>query len=148
MVLRIANPYGEGQNPFGSLGSVNVFLGKILRNDPIVIWGDGTVARDYFHINDLVDAYMKVLENPAPSKVYNIGGGEAHQLNDILDVMRKVTGRQPRVQYTAARNFDVPVSYLDISLARKELDWIPSISLEDGIGRTWQWLQQTYGVIE
>jgi UDP-glucose 4-epimerase len=144
-VLRLANPYGERQRIDSVQGAVAVFLGETLLRQPITIWGDGSAARDYFHISDLVDAFMTVIESDSPSKIYNIAGGRAHSLNDILSVIRKVTGLQPVVQYTPGRRLDVPVNCLDIQLAKKELGWQPKISWEEGIARTWEWLKESKG---
>jgi UDP-glucose 4-epimerase len=142
-VLRLANPYGERQRIDGVQGAVAVFLGKTLLRQPITIWGDGSVARDYFYISDLVDAFITVIESDSPSKIYNIAGGEARSLNDILSVVRKVTGLRPVVRYTPARKLDVPVNCLDIHLAKKDLGWQPGISWEEGIARTWAWLKKS-----
>jgi len=139
-ILRLANPYGERQRINSVQGAVTVFLGKTLSRHPITIWGDGSVARDYFYISDLVSAFMAAIESDSPSKIYNISGGLPYSLNDILSVIRKVTGMQPEVRYTQGRRLDVPVNCLDIHLAKKELGWQPKISLEEGIARTWEWI--------
>lgn len=140
-ILRIANPYGERQNPHGGLGAVIVFLWKVLNGEPITIWGDGNVARDYFHISDLASAFVRVIEKTPPSKIYNIGGGRAYSLNEILAVIQAVTERDAIVNYTPARKLDVPVNYLDITRAKAELSWMPLVPLNVGIERTWDWLQ-------
>ena len=142
-ILRLANPYGERQRIDNVQGAVAVFLGKTLLRQPITIWGDGSVARDYFYISDLVDAFLTVIESDPPSRIYNIAGGQARSLNDIMSVIRKVTGLQPVVQYTPARRLDVPVNCLDIQLAKKELGWEPKVSWEEGIARTWEWLKKS-----
>ncbi|MHB8773177.1 MAG: NAD-dependent epimerase/dehydratase family protein [Syntrophales bacterium] len=141
-ILRLANPYGERQRTDAVQGAVAVFLGKTLSGQPITIWGDGSVARDYFYIGDLVDAFVKVVESDAPANIYNIGSGRARSMNDILSVIRDVTGRQPMVQYTPGRKLDVPVNCLDIQLAKKDLGWQPAVSWEEGIARTWEWLKK------
>lgn len=140
-ILRIANPYGERQNPNGGLGAVTVFLWKVLHGEPITIWGNGEVARDYFHISDLVAAFVSVIENIPPSRIYNIGSGRAYSLNEILAVIQAVTGKTATVNYTPARKLDVPVNYLDITRAKVELSWKPTISLEQGLAKTLTWLQ-------
>ena len=142
-VLRLANPYGERQRIDSVQGAVTVFLGETLFRKPITIWGDGSAARDYFYISDLVDAFITVIESDPPSKIYNIAGGRARSLNDILSVIREVTGLQPVVRYTPGRRLDVPVNCLDIQLAKKELGWQPEISWEEGIARTWEWLKKS-----
>lgn len=141
VVLRVANPFGERQKATSGQGAIAAFLWKILQGEPIVVWGDGTVARDYFYISDLVSATMAVIERELPSKIYNIGSGIPCSLNELLSVMQTVTGLTPKIQYTPARKLDVPVNYLNISHAEKELGWSPKISLAQGIDRTWSWLE-------
>ena len=145
VILRIANPYGPRQNPSGGLGAVTVFLSKVLNAEPITIWGNGEVARDYFYVDDLISAFIKVIENSTPSKIYNIGGARAYSLNEILTVIQKVTGEKVVVNYSAPRSLDVPMNYLDVSLASNELGWEPKVFLEQGISLTFDWLNTIRG---
>uniref|UniRef100_A0A7C4RPI4 NAD-dependent epimerase/dehydratase family protein n=1 Tax=Desulfatirhabdium butyrativorans TaxID=340467 RepID=A0A7C4RPI4_9BACT len=140
-VLRLANPYGERQRITGVQGAIAVFLGKVLYDQPISIWGDGTVARDYFYIGDLVDAVCRVIEQDPPSLVYNIGSGTALSLNDMLEWIRRVTGKRPIVRYEPERTLDVPINCLDIGRAKRELGWMPKVGLQEGLERTWAWLE-------
>lgn len=140
-VLRFANPYGGRQDPMSGQGAVTAFLWQMLKGEPISIWGDGTVARDYFYISDLVSAVLAAIERDPPSKIYNIAGGVSHTLNELINIMQAITGRMPIIQYLPARKLDVPINVLDISRARKELLWQPQVPLEEGLARTWDWLQ-------
>ena len=144
-ILRIANPYGERQRIDNIQGSIAVFLGKALSNQVITIWGDGSVARDFVYIGDVVSSFIHVIENDANSPVYNIAFGQANTLKDILSITGQVTGRTLKVKFTASRKLDVPVNCLDISLAQKELDWKPQVSLEEGISRFCNWLRNGSG---
>lgn len=141
VVLRAANPFGERQNPSSGQGAVAAFLWKLLQEEPISIWGDGAVARDYFYISDLVSAILAAIERETSSKIYNIGSGVPRTLNELLSIMQMVTGRAPIIQYSSARKLDVPINFLDISRARKELLWQPQVSIEEGMTRTWAWLK-------
>jgi UDP-glucose 4-epimerase len=142
VVLRAANAYGERQNLLSDQGVIITFLQKILLNEPISIWGDGSVVRDYIYISDLVSAILTAIERQTPSRIYNIGSGIPHSLNDLLNIMRAVPGRKSIVQYSSARKLDVPINFLDISRAKRELLWQPQVSIEEGITRTWAWLQK------
>jgi UDP-glucose 4-epimerase len=112
-----------------------------LRGQAIPIWGDGSVARDYFHIEDLVSAFIKVIEPDTPSTVYNIASGSAHSLTEILTLIREITGKRPHVEFRRGRKLDVPMSCLDINRAKIELGWQPVIPLAEGMARTWEWLK-------
>lgn len=139
-ILRIANPFGERQRTYASQGAVAVFLGKVLRGDPVEIWGDGSVVRDYIHIADVVDALLIALDQTSEEHVFNIGAGCGHSLNELLAVIEKVTGRTATRSYLPGRAFDVPVSVLSIERARRELGWSPKVDFKQGLERFATWL--------
>lgn len=141
-VLRLANPYGERQRTNASQGAVAVFLGKVLRGEPVEIWGDGSVVRDYIHIADVVDALLAALERTASEHVFNIGAGRGHSLNEVLDAIENVTGRGADRRYSPGRVFDVPASVLSIDRAKQMLGWVPRLEFEQGISRFVEWLAQ------
>lgn len=141
-VFRFGNPYGEKQRYDGVQGAVAVFLGKTISGKEIDIWGDGSVSRDYIYIGDLVDAVASSIENDVHSKIYNIGSGISHSLNDIISLIRDITGTSPSVNYLPSRRLDVPMTCLDISRARRELAWVPKVSMREGIARLWKWMQR------
>jgi UDP-glucose 4-epimerase len=141
-VLRLANPFGEGQRTHASQGAVAVFLGKVLRGDPIEIWGDGSVVRDYIHVADVVQALLSSLEPSREEHVFNIGSGKGHSLNDVLDAIERITGRRAIREYQPARGFDVPVSILSIERARQVLGWTPIVSFDEGLERFVAWLEE------
>jgi UDP-glucose 4-epimerase len=136
-VLRCANPYGEGQDGSRPQGAVGVFLSRLKEGKPIHIWGDGLATRDYVYVKDVADAFVLATEMDTQSRVFNVGSGRGTSLNELLRVMIDVTGVAPEVTYDRARSLDVPVNVLDVSLARRELGWMPHTGLVDGIGRTW-----------
>jgi UDP-glucose 4-epimerase len=139
-VLRIANPYGERQRTHASQGAVAVFLGKVLRGEPVEIWGDGSVVRDYIYIADVVDALLIALERTSSEHVFNIGAGRGHSLNEVLDAIENVTGRAADRHYLPGRVFDVPASVLSIAQAEQFLGWSPQVSFEQGLERFAAWL--------
>ena len=134
--LRIANPYGGRQRIDTAQGAVAVFLHRALHREPVEIWGDGSVVRDYLHVADVANAISAALGYEGRHQVMNIGAGRGLSLNGLLDEIEALLGRKVDRRYLAGRGFDVPVSVLDISLARAELDWTPRISLKDGLRLT------------
>lgn len=139
-VLRLANPFGEGQRTHANQGAVAVFLGKVLRGEPIEIWGDGSVIRDYVYIADVVNALVLCIKKSTEEHIFNIGSGRGYSLNDVLDAIEKVTGRPSVRQYMLGRTFDVPVSVLNIERARKTLGWIPLVDFDCGLERFAAWV--------
>lgn len=141
-VLRLANPFGERQRTQASQGAVAVFLGKVLRGEPVEIWGDGGVVRDYIYIADVVSAMLSAMRVSSSERVINIGSGRGHSLNEVLAAIEQVTGRRANLRYLPARAFDVPVSVLSIERARQQLDWSPAVAFVDGVARFAAWLQK------
>ena len=140
-VLRIANPYGEMQRTHASQGAVAVFLGKALRGEPIEIWGDGSVVRDYVYIGDVIDAFVRAMEYDGPERVFNIGSGKGLSLNDVLDTIDSVLGKPCQRRYIAGRDFDVPASVLSIERAASQLGWRPRVEFSSGVRRSAEWLR-------
>lgn len=140
-IIRPSNPYGERQNPLGIQGAISVFLGKIARNEPIEIWGDGEIVRDYIYITDLVEGIYRAATLGTTSRVFNIGSGVGYSLKEIIEIIQKVTKRPIKVNYTAKRLLDIPQIYLDNTRAKRELSWAPSTILEEGIGKAWDFVK-------
>jgi UDP-glucose 4-epimerase len=139
-ILRLANPFGERQRVMASQGAVAVFLGKVLHGDPVEIWGDGSVIRDYIYISDVVDALVAAASCQSEERIFNIGSGRGHSLNELLDGIEEVTGRTVVRRYLPARVFDVPISVLSIDRAKQHLDWSPKVEFRDGLTRFSNWL--------
>jgi UDP-glucose 4-epimerase len=135
-ILRVANPFGEGQRVVSSQGAVAVFLYRALKNELIEVWGDGSVVRDYVYIGDVVDAFLKAMDHTGSPRTFNIGSGRGYSLNELLEIIESLIGHPvPRI-YKEARTLDVPVNVLDISSAGKFLNWQPRTSFRDGLMRT------------
>lgn len=139
-VLRVSNPYGAYQDPGGQQGAVAVFLRRTFAGEPISIWGDGEVVRDYLYVSDLVDA-LKLAGGETARKVFNVGSGRGTSLNELVCLISGVTGEKPRVEYQSGRVLDVPANVLDVTRAREDLGWTPKVEMEEGIARTWAWIQ-------
>ncbi len=144
VVLRLSNPYGPGQNPNAKQGAIGVFLGRIAQGEPINIWGDGEIVRDYLYIKDAIEALIQAAKYTTTSiepRIFNIGSGKGYSLNELIAVMRNTIDVPLKVDYLPARDLDVPVNILDVSLAEKKLGWHPTTDLADGITRSWNWIK-------
>lgn len=141
-VVRLANPYGEGQRALARQGAIAVFLGKALRGETIELWGNGETVRDFVHIDDATEAIRRLLAYTGKQTVFNIGSGEGHSIREILETIGRVTGRQLDLVQRPARSCDVASNVLCIERARQELGWEPTITLEDGIARFARHLEQ------
>jgi len=142
LIIRPANPYGPRQSVAGQQGAIAVFLGKALRGEPIEIWGDGSVVRDYIYIGDLVDMIAMAV-SAGVTGTFNAGSGSGHSLRAICDAIQRVCGAQLQITYREARKFDVRRIVLDISAAEKAFGWFPGTGLDEGMRRTWRNLIDT-----
>jgi UDP-glucose 4-epimerase len=140
-VLRPSVPFGPRQNPSGKQGAVAVFLFRASRSLPITIWGDGSISRDYFYIQDLVKALVSVAEFPLNrDRIFNIGGSQEITLNSLLEKVEATVGKKAQVEYQLERRFDAPRLVLDTTLAKRVLDWQIEVPLDRGLERTWNWM--------
>jgi UDP-glucose 4-epimerase len=141
VILRVTNPYGERQRVETAQGAVGVFLDRIIRGQPIEIWGDGSVSRDYIHVSDVAQAFASALTYEGSQVVFNVSTGKGTPLTELLKIIGAVTGLPVNAQFKPARPFDVPMSVLDNTLAQAQLGWKPVVSLSDGIARTAVWMK-------
>lgn len=139
--LRLSNPYGPGQDAEKGQGVCAAFLHRILHGEPIDIWGDGSVVRDFIYIDDAVDAFIAAMSHDAPFDVFNIGAGTGKSLRDILQEIEKQLALHAQVQYHPNRDCDVPAIILDIEKAQQHLHWQPKHPFEAGIRKTIEQLQ-------
>jgi UDP-glucose 4-epimerase len=139
-ILRVTNPFGERQRVETAQGAVGVFIHRALHVQPIDIWGDGGVIRDYIYIGDVAEAFARAVEYSGPKSVFNISSGQGTSLNELIDILEEVLGKSIDRRYLPGRPFDVPVSVLSNALAREELGWSPQVTLHAGIARTVKWM--------
>lgn len=131
--LRLANPYGPNQNIRKAQGALTTFCHHALNDQLIEIWGDGTVERDFIHIADVSRAMVAAGLARVSGTEINVGSGAGTSLNTLLAEIGAALGRPVRVEYRAARQFDVPRNHLDIARAAELLGWAPRLALREGI---------------
>ena len=145
-ILRVANPYGPGQNPKGKQGVVANLIGQGLSGEPFQIWGDGSVARDFVHVDDVALALSMVSRYDGPMRVFNVGSGQARQIAAIARDVEVTLGltSHPRLHHES-RGFDVPVNYLDIARIGEEVRWAPQTPWMSGLAQTADWIRNLDG---
>ena len=90
-VLRVSNIYGENQDCAKPLGAVAHFTSRIFEDKPIEVWGDGSVVRDYVHVDDVARALITAATYSGSHHIFNIGSGRGTSLNDLLKLLKKHT---------------------------------------------------------
>ncbi len=139
--LRASNPYGPRQGHRGVQGVIGAYLWNIARGNPIEIWGDGSVVRDFIHVRDLAELCATAASSPI-SGVFNAGYGEGTSILDVIALIDKSVDKPINPVFKVGRKFDVPRAVLDISCVRDAFGWSPKITLEEGIKQTWDWIQR------
>jgi UDP-glucose 4-epimerase len=140
--LALGNVYGPRQNPHGEAGVIAVFGSAMINGRPVTVYGDGTAARDYVYVDDVVDAFMRAAQAPLTTVgTYNIGTGRQTPVTEVHRLISAVLGDSSAPRYAAARTGELHAIALDATRAEHELGWKPSIDLADGIERTMRWLR-------
>jgi UDP-glucose 4-epimerase len=139
-ILRVANPFGPYQAPGRGQGFIGHALQAAVKGQPIEIWGDGSVVRDFIYVGDVADAVVRALADPGDVRLFNIGSGTGRSLLQVIADIGDVVGRTPAVQLRAARPADVPINILDIGRARECLGWEPVSDWKASLRTTRDWL--------
>jgi UDP-glucose 4-epimerase len=148
VALRYANVYGPRQNPHGEAGVVAIFGKRLLKGEPITIYGDGEQTRDLVYVEDVAAANLLAAERPLPalqsldSRAYNVGTGVETSVNRLADLIVKATGRPGDVRRAPARAGEILRSALAVAKADRELGWRPRVPLPDGLAKTMRWIAE------
>jgi UDP-glucose 4-epimerase len=144
IMLRISNLYGVGQIPARGQGVVATFAAALIANDAIHLWGDGSEIRDYLYIDDAVNAILAATRYRGLHKTFNIGSGQGISVLEVLSRLEKLVG-PARARVTHPRSPEaVAHNVLDCQLAREELDWRASTSIDVGLAHTVEWLKEEW----
>lgn len=135
-ILRCSNVYGEGQPPHRGQGVIAAFLHQALNDQPIAVFGDGSVVRDYLYAGDLAALVVQLLELGSLPQLANVGSGVGTSLRAVVELVEAVTGRVVQVDQRPRRAFDIGEIVLDVSRLRRLVPFDP-VPLEAGIRRTW-----------
>ena len=140
-VVRVANAYGAGQPLAPGQGVLGHWLRALRAGNPIQVFGSLRTARDYLHVRDVTDGPVAIHHRPRLPAVLNLGSGRATTLGELLEVLRTAVGSF-EMEQLPARGFDVGRTWLDIDLARRELDWAPQVELVHGVTEMWRWVRE------
>jgi len=135
LILRLANPYGSGQNKNKNIGAVTIFLSKILNEETITIFGGGNTVRDYIYIDDVISALISSATYLGVEEVFNIGTGKGTSLIELISLIEYKLKKKAIIEYVDSRSIDAEVNILSIDKAKRELGFYPKYSLEQGIDK-------------
>jgi UDP-glucose 4-epimerase len=143
-VLALANVYGPRQNPHGEAGVVAIFSNKLLAHEAPMIFGDGSQTRDFVFVDDVADGFVRAVEKGG-GLILNIGTGLETSVQQLYDLMAKLTDFRKSAQYQPARTGELQRSAVDASRAGMQLRWKPFTSLEEGLALTLEHFQARRG---
>jgi len=142
-VTRLANIYGGGDLNWSRI--VPDTAQALVRGQRPVIRSDGSPERDYLYVEDAVDAYLRISDSldreDLRGRAWNAGWGAPHSVREIVQRLTAVSGvaLEPDVQGAGVPAGEIDRQYLDSTAMREELDWTPSVDLDEGLRRSWAW---------
>ena len=140
VALRFGNVYGPRQDAGLEGGVVAIFLERMARGEDTVIFGDGRQSRDFVYVGDVVGALLAAVGRGGGP--YNVGTGEDTTIEQLHAACAAVAGSTAPARHEPARLGDVLRSALDASLIERELGWRAQVPLDEGLRRTWAWMQE------
>jgi UDP-glucose 4-epimerase len=135
-VLRYPNVFGPRQNPHGEAGVVAIFAGKMLAGESVIVNGDGEQTRDFIYVGDCAYANYLAVTVEHQTGIYNLGWGRPTSINDIFFTLAKVTEYPYSIQHGPAKLGETRHIYLDATKVAKDLGWVPTVTLEQGLEKT------------
>jgi UDP-glucose 4-epimerase len=139
VALRYFTVYGPRQRP--DMG-FRRFLEAAMRDEAVPLFGDGRQTRDFTYVADAVSATVAAATKGRPGGVYNVGGGSRVEVQDVLELIRRITGRPLRVDRLAVQRGDMRDTYADTTRARADLAFAPTVTLEQGLKAQFDWMTQ------
>jgi UDP-glucuronate 4-epimerase len=141
--LRFFTVYGPRQRPEMAITS---FARSILAGAPITVFGDGSMRRDFTHVDDIVRGVLAVVDGVRPGfRVYNLGSGAPVDLRGLVAALGRAAAATPRVEHAPVPLGDVDATFADVSRAREEFGWEPRVGLDEGLQSVIAWLREEAG---
>ncbi len=130
VILRLSSTYGPGQKR----GVLFKSLNSALKNQPVIIHGDGKQCRDFLYIDDAVNGIIKSIDYKAKEfEIFNISARKAYSLSELISLIQKNLGKEIKIKFLKPRNQDIKYMYSNYRKAKRLLNYEPKISLEEGI---------------
>lgn len=137
--LRFGNVYGP--HSAHKKGAVTMFINALMKDEPIIIYGDGTASRDYIHVDDLCAGIKASLDAPlVGGDVFHLASGRETSILDLASILCNVAGKPNHpIEFKAGRRGEVARNFADYSKARETFGFEPRWRIEDGLAATWEW---------
>jgi len=131
----VYGPYGRPDMAY------YLFTKAILNNEPIKVFNNGAMRRDFTYIDDIVEGLVRIIENPAKDnyKIYNIGNHKSEQLGDFIATLEKHLGKTAKKELMPMQPGDVSQTYAEVSDLIEDYGYAPNTSIDEGLKRFVQW---------
>jgi nucleoside-diphosphate-sugar epimerase len=144
VAMRYFTVYGPRQRPDMAF---NRFIRAAIKDEPITLYGDGEQTRDFTFVADAVAATIAAGDRGVPGTAYNIGGGSRVSMNQVLKILERIAGHPLTINREETQKGDMRDTYADTSLAKKDLAFVPMVSLEEGIQAEYRWLHASPALV-
>ncbi|MCD6404298.1 MAG: SDR family NAD(P)-dependent oxidoreductase [Planctomycetes bacterium] len=134
--LRFFTVYGPRQRPDMA---IHKFVRAVISGEELTMFGDGSSARDYTYIDDIIDGVVAAVDADLEWEIINLGDSEPVTLKSMIATIGEAVGREPRIEHLGDQPGDVPITYADISKAGRLLGFKPKIAFKEGIKRFVDW---------
>ena len=132
LILRPSNPYGKYQNILNNQGIIAIIINKILKSEPVEIWGSPEILRDYINIEDLTKIYFEILQRDYKNEIFNIASGKVSSVSEIISTFEKILNKKIETRLIPMENL-IKVNSLDTSKIELFYSSDKFKSLEEGI---------------
>ena len=143
-LLRFFTVYGPRQRPEMA---IHQFVRNVLKEEPIIVFGNGSTARDYTYIDDIIDGIIQSIESDDRYMIYNLGNSEPIKLSNLISTIAETTSIEPIIEYQEIPQGDVVQTYADINRAQNNLKYDQKTGIQDGISKFVKWyisMKNTY----
>ncbi len=139
--LRFFTVYGPRQRPDMA---IHKFTDKIFKGEKLPMFGDGHTRRDYTYISDIIDGICKSIEHCTSYHIYNLGESKTIELKKIIQLIGESLGKEVEIEKLPLQPGDVPITFADITKAKREINYDPQVNVEEGVKRFVAWYTESH----
>jgi len=142
VIFRFFNVYGPYQYP-SSGALIPVVMERIIKGQEVVIYGDGSTARDFIYVEDIADFYVETMrQRNIKNEVFNMGTGKLTTVKEVVELIAKVVGKEPKIVYRPKKPGEIMNFSADVTKLKDFFGKVPKTTLEEGLRKTYEWFSR------